>query len=183
MSYAHDESILILHTYPVVADSHPCLCPPLPAPPHTPTAGILLLRPKALPLVRAWGAALAASPRQWDQRAFNALIRQGWRRIPGDPKHLFAGVNGTLRVGVLPVPLFANGHVYFVQRLPQALKVEPYAVHAVHQFSGTEGKRHRFREGMLWVDGPEYYTPKGEAGMVGEYWQAKGEGGREGVRG
>jgi hypothetical protein len=85
---------------------------------------------------------------------------------------LFAGVNGTLRVGVLPVPLFANGHVYFVQRLPQALKVEPYAVHAVHQFSGTEGKRHRFREGMLWVDGPEYYTPKGEGwGVVcGVVW-------------
>jgi hypothetical protein len=34
-----------------------------------------------------------------------------------------------------------------------------YVVHATFQFSGSIGKRHRFREMRLWSDPPEYYDP------------------------
>ena len=57
---------------------------------------------------------------------------------------------------------FASGHTYFVQRLYERVKQQPYVVHATFQFSGTHGKRHRMREAMLWdVDPPEYYDPPG----------------------
>ncbi len=29
--------------------------------------------------------------------------------------------------------------------------------HATFQYSGTPGKRHRFREALLWDDPPEYF--------------------------
>ena len=57
---------------------------------------------------------------------------------------------------------FASGHTFFVQRLYERVKQQPYVVHATFQFSGTHGKRHRMREAMLWdVDPPEYYDPPG----------------------
>lgn len=39
-------------------------------------------------------------------------------------------------------------------------RVQPYALHATFQFSGTPGKRHRMREFMLFEDPPEYYDHK-----------------------
>uniref|UniRef100_A0A804L4U5 Uncharacterized protein n=1 Tax=Musa acuminata subsp. malaccensis TaxID=214687 RepID=A0A804L4U5_MUSAM len=46
--------------------------------------------------------------------------------------------------------------------MPQQLKLEPYAVHTTFQFSGSDGKRHRLREAMLFYDQPAYYdTPGG----------------------
>ena len=74
-------------------------------------------------------------------------------------KRLFHGAGGLLVVGVLPVSLFASGHTFFVSRLHEQLGLEPYVVHATFQFSGTPGKRNRFREFMLWNDAPEYYDP------------------------
>ncbi|GFH13661.1 uncharacterized protein HaLaN_09590, partial [Haematococcus lacustris] len=53
--------------------------------------------------------------------------------------------------------LFRIGHTFFTQRMWQTLKLEPYALHATFQFSGTPGKRHRMREFMLFDDPPEYY--------------------------
>ena len=47
------------------------------------------------------------------------------------------------------------------QRMPQKYNLDPYVVHATFQFSGTEGKRHRMRESMLWIDPPEYHTRPG----------------------
>lgn len=38
--------------------------------------------------------------------------------------------------------------------------VQPYAVHATFQFSGTPGKRNRMREFMLYEDPPEYFDHK-----------------------
>lgn len=61
------------------------------------------------------------------------------------------GYDGSLRVGILPVALFASGHTYFVQRLHEQMGLEPFAVHATFQYSGTPGKRHRMRERMLWL--------------------------------
>jgi hypothetical protein len=81
---------------------------------------------------------------------------------PDDPNHYMLGYNGTLKVGVLPVAWFSNGHVYFTQKMHKTLGTDPYCVHAIFQFSGTDGKRHRFREALLWVDGPEYWQAKGE---------------------
>ena len=49
-----------------------------------------------------------------------------------------------------------------MQAQHQQLRLEPYAVHATFQYGGTEGKRHRFREAMLFYDSPEYYNPPGK---------------------
>lgn len=43
----------------------------------------------------------------------------------------------------------------------QQLRLEPYAVHTTFQYAGTEGKRHRLREAMVFYDPPEYYNPPG----------------------
>jgi hypothetical protein len=98
----------------------------------------------------------------WDQNAFNELIRRGQVLLPSDPHHYFRGDNGKLTVGILPVALFCSGHAFFVQRLQEFLQVKPYAVHATFQFSGTPGKRHRFREFQLWDEKYEYFQQLGE---------------------
>lgn len=54
-------------------------------------------------------------------------------------------------MGVLPVALFASGHTFYVQDLAERMGLEPYVVHGTFQFSGTPGKRHRFRERMIWL--------------------------------
>ena len=61
------------------------------------------------------------------------------------------GFGGALLVGVLPVALFASGHTFYIRNLAEALGLEPYAAHNNFQFSGLEGKRHRFREALLWT--------------------------------
>ena len=61
------------------------------------------------------------------------------------------GFRGALLVGVLPPALFASGHTFFVRNLAETLGLEPYAAHNNFQFSGLEGKRHRFRETGLWT--------------------------------
>lgn len=43
----------------------------------------------------------------------------------------------------------------------QQLKLKPYAVHTTFQYAGTEGKRHRLREAMVFYDPPEYYDSPG----------------------
>lgn len=43
----------------------------------------------------------------------------------------------------------------------QQLRLEPYAVHTTFQYAGTEGKRHRLREAMVFYDPPEYYDSPG----------------------
>jgi arabinosyltransferase len=76
---------------------------------------------------------------------------------PLSKKRLFRGADGSLVVGVLPVSIFASGHTFFVSRLHEQQQLEPYVVHATFQFSGTAGKRNRFREFKLWNDPPSYY--------------------------
>lgn len=43
----------------------------------------------------------------------------------------------------------------------QQLRLQPYAVHTTFQYAGTEGKRHRLREGMFFYDPKDYYDPPG----------------------
>ncbi|KAJ8501403.1 hypothetical protein OPV22_011955 [Ensete ventricosum] len=75
---------------------------------------------------------------------------------------LFYAYDGTLELGLLPASIFCSGHTYFIQAMPQHLKLEPYVVHTTFQFAGSDGKRHRLREAMLFYDQPAYYdTPGG----------------------
>lgn len=101
--------------------------------------------------------------------------------------HTLTGDNGKLLVGILPVAHFCSGHAFFVQKLQDYLQIKPYAVHATFQFSGTPGKRHRFREAQLWDEKHEYFHQLGElieGGSEGEGGQKKNassEGGRKSV--
>lgn len=47
------------------------------------------------------------------------------------------------------------------QAMYQQLRLEPYAVHTTFQYAGTDGKRHRLREAMVFYDPPEYYDAPG----------------------
>ena len=48
------------------------------------------------------------------------------------------------------------------QRKHEEYGLQAYVAHATFQYSGTPGKRHRFREAMLFEDPPSYYDhPKG----------------------
>lgn len=49
----------------------------------------------------------------------------------------FWGLNATLRVSALDVTQFCNGHVFFVQRLPQRLNVTPFVAHATFQYGAS----------------------------------------------
>lgn len=127
----------------------------------------MLFRNKSLPFVEEWIEVIEADDTIWDQNAFNDLARRGQKIMIDDPKHYFLADHGKLNMGVLPVGLFCSGHTYFTQRLPETLGVEPYAVHATFQFSGTDGKRHRFRERQLWKEHPAYVAPKGKTATLG----------------
>ena len=63
---------------------------------------------------------------------------------------------GKLTLGALPLPLFANGHGYFVQSAHTRLGVAPFAVHATYTLDRHDGlaKRQRFREAGLWSADP-----------------------------
>ena len=52
------------------------------------------------------------------------------------------------------------------QAMYQQLRLEPYAVHTTFQYAGTEGKRHRLREAMVFYDPPEYYDFPGDSSHV-----------------
>ncbi|GJP48131.1 hypothetical protein CLOM_g7409 [Closterium sp. NIES-68] len=127
--------------------------------------GILHFRPTdpAKHFARAWAEQLAGDSKLWDQRGFNDLMRQklGPDVHPEGNDNVFWAFDGTLKLGILPVALFCSGHTYFVQHLYRKIGLEPYAMHATFQFTGTGGKRHRFREAMAFIDPPEYYDPPG----------------------
>lgn len=52
-------------------------------------------------------------PSVWDQNAFNDISRRGSGR--SDAKGVFPAFGGKLKMGVLPVTLFASGQVFYVQ--------------------------------------------------------------------
>lgn len=45
------------------------------------------------------------------------------------------------------------------RRRVQVMRVAPYAVHPSYVFGGLEARRHRLREGHIWLDPPAYYQP------------------------
>ncbi|URD78485.1 Nucleotide-diphospho-sugar transferase [Musa troglodytarum] len=113
-------------------------------------------------LAKEWKDILFGDDEKWDQAGFNDLVHQVLGPSLKGESGLFYGYDGTLKLGLLPASIFCNGHTYFIQAMPQQLKLEPYAVHTTFQFSGSDGKRHRLREAMLFYDQPAYYdTPGG----------------------
>ena len=121
--------------------------------------GVMLFRPASARFVDQWMEALDNDPAYWDQNAFNDLFKIGVldEGFTSDKDRLFKVYNGTLRMGILPVSMFCSGHTYFVQDMPSRLGVDPYVIHATFQYSGTAGKRNRFRERLLWDDPDEYF--------------------------
>lgn len=125
--------------------------------------GLMLFRysPEMQKFVSEWLDMILKDDKYWDQNAFNDLARRGWdphsRRHPQNTR-LARGWDGNIYFGVLPVSTFGSGHTFFVQRMYEVQKLQPYAVHATYQFGGNRGKRHRMREAMIFKDPPEYYT-------------------------
>lgn len=142
--------------------------------------GYIFIRHTALEFVQAWRDACFRSPSAWDQQLFASTLRrfgQGLitskNLLPmfriGESRFLLAADSWTkargdgaagrrLLAGVLPVALFASGHTFFVTRMAHLMRRHPYMVHTTFQYGGTEGKRHRLREGMMWEDEPTYYS-------------------------
>lgn len=140
--------------------------------------GILFMRPSqgTKQLTRRWNDMCAKNLDFWEQAAFNSLVRDtGGRSGPVDksagPYHerMRLMYKGQVKLAVLPVSMFCSGHTAFVQNLPRATGKAAYAVHATFQYAGTNGKRHRMREWMVWQDAPEYYNPA--AGLIAMDWR------------
>jgi len=123
--------------------------------------GIMLIRHTAKELTSQWVEVLRKNDLYWDQNAFNDLMRKGLGHGIPSSNRVFTGFMGKLKIGILPVGLFCSGHTFFVQRMHEKYNLDPYVVHATFQFSGTEGKRHRMRESLLWIDPPEYHNRPG----------------------
>mmetsp|Transcript_5824 Transcript_5824/g.16640 ORF Transcript_5824/g.16640 Transcript_5824/m.16640 type:complete len:662 (+) Transcript_5824:421-2406(+) len=119
--------------------------------------GIMLFRSSAAEFAQKWMDVLLADDLVWDQNAFNELMYEGRVETPLREDRLFLGTNGTYKFGILPVSMFCSGHTYFVQHMPHKLGLDPYVAHATFQYEETPGKRHRFREALLWNDPPEYF--------------------------
>ncbi|XP_050151043.1 arabinosyltransferase XEG113 isoform X3 [Malus sylvestris] len=125
--------------------------------------GIFHWRPTdpAKRLAKEWKDMLLADEKIWDQNGFNDLVRRQLGPPVDGESGLVYAFDGSLKLGVLPASIFCSGHTYFVQAMHQQLRLEPYAVHTTFQYAGTEGKRHRLREGMVFYDPPEYYDAPG----------------------
>eukprot|EP00899_Mesostigma_viride_P015143 jgi/Mesvir1/2362/Mv22122-RA.3 len=105
-----------------------------------------------------------------DQLALNALLEPGMypiRPFLGDARVFPAGgllnnatnqMETTVRLGTLPTVQFANGHVFFHQRLHRRYNFLPYVVHVTFTNGGMAGKINRLREAHLWeMDDDSYY--------------------------
>ncbi|KAI9083878.1 hypothetical protein K1719_034136 [Acacia pycnantha] len=125
--------------------------------------GIFHWRPteSAKKLAREWIEMLLADDNIWDQNGFNDIVHRQLGPSVDDVSGLVYAFDGNLKLGILPASIFCSGHTYFVQAMHRQLRLEPYAIHTTFQYGGTEGKRHRLREAMLFYDPPEYYNPPG----------------------
>ena len=77
----------------------------------------MLFREKSLDFVDEWIKIIESDETVWDQNAFNSLFRIDVKVLPDDPKHYFLGYHGKLKMGILPVALFASGHTFFTQKI------------------------------------------------------------------
>ncbi|PIA51406.1 hypothetical protein AQUCO_01100317v1 [Aquilegia coerulea] len=125
--------------------------------------GIFHWRPtdSAKKLAKEWREMLLADEKIWDQNGFNEIVHKQLGPSVDDESGLVYAFDGNLKLGFLPTSIFCSGHTFFVQAMYQQLRLEPYAVHTTFQYAGTEGKRHRLREAMVFIDEPEYYNSPG----------------------
>ncbi|XP_010540709.1 PREDICTED: arabinosyltransferase XEG113-like [Tarenaya hassleriana] len=125
--------------------------------------GIFHWRPteSAKKLVKEWKDTLLADDQIWDQIGFNEIVRKRLGPSVDGDSGVFYAYDGNLKVGLLPASVFCSGHTFFVQGTYKQLRLEPYAVHTTFQYAGTEGKRHRLREAMVFYDPPQYYDAPG----------------------
>ena len=158
--------------------------------------GILYFKPTevAKEFLKSWIKAMemaADGTEDRDQEIFINLLREGTPVVETKTGGSVATTRDTLRVstrtmargvrlGLLPMRLFASGHTYFVERLHEKEKIrrDPFCVHATFQFSQVHGKRQRFREHGLWrIEEDEYYTNGNFIAMSNELpnaWNATG---------
>jgi len=123
--------------------------------------GYIFIRHTAVDFVQSWRDACFRSPTAWDQHLFAQTLRRGGQGqiTPKNLLPMFRAKDGhRLLAGVLPVGLFASGHTFFVTRMAHQMRRQPFMVHTTFQYGGTEGKRHRLREGMMWEDDEAYYS-------------------------
>ena len=110
--------------------------------------------PEMLAFTHRWREMIANSKeaRIRDQASFNMLLKQ--RRLIPYRHRIFHASNGpeaTLKLGVLPLSRFLNGHTYFVQHAHTLPAAEPpISVHLTYQFAEgarfAYGKRQRLRQ-------------------------------------
>jgi hypothetical protein len=99
-----------------------------------------------------------------DQTSFNSGAQPGGRSPVMNKDHETKPVKGgegrvywsefdgkRCALGYLPISDFSNGHVFFLQKVPQNLEKHPYAIHNTHNFYGAAGKLYRFRASQLWA--------------------------------
>ncbi|KAL8150611.1 hypothetical protein V2J09_020419 [Rumex salicifolius] len=125
--------------------------------------GIFHWRPteSAKKLAKEWKELLMTDENIWDQTAFTQILQKQLGPSVDEETNLVYAFDGNLKLGFLPATIFCSGHTYFVQAMYQQLRLKPYVVHTTFQYAGTEGKRHRMREAMLFYDPPEYYNVQG----------------------
>mmetsp|Transcript_19097 Transcript_19097/g.26441 ORF Transcript_19097/g.26441 Transcript_19097/m.26441 type:complete len:801 (-) Transcript_19097:47-2449(-) len=74
--------------------------------------------------------------------------------------------HGQIKVGLLPMAEFLNGHLFFTRRLQDYSGIAPIAVHLTYQFGDTAdyvyGKRQRLREHGIWLMEEESYFTDGD---------------------
>ncbi|XWS62279.1 hypothetical protein CRYUN_Cryun07bG0196600 [Craigia yunnanensis] len=120
--------------------------------------GIFHWRPTepVIKLAKEWKDMLLADDKIWDQNGFNELVRRQSGPAIDDDSGLFYAFDGNLKLGILP-----ETYVCYWRDMYEQLRLEPYALHTTFQYAGTEGKRHRLREAMVFYDPPEYYDGPG----------------------
>ena len=162
-------------------------CIDLPGDAHRPllhcdfNTGLVFMRGSSqsvLDFTEAWRekVANAKEARIRDQAAFNMLTKANPGMIPYktddgvEVPRVYLAARGSgshpIRLGVLPLDRFLNGHTFFVQHVHTLPQAKPaVSVHMTYQFaegsSFAYGKRQRLREAGLWfVDDEDYYAGK-----------------------
>ncbi|KAG2422501.1 hypothetical protein HXX76_015970 [Chlamydomonas incerta] len=92
------------------------------------------------------GEAEAAKRYEADPEAFT-------RKVVSDP----LPVSTEMRLGGLGVHMLLNGYSYFIPKLQLQMNVSSLGIHMTWVPLSKEGKFHRFRDGMLYDDPPDYY--------------------------
>lgn len=98
--------------------------------------------------------------------ANHALGRRAARGERARVAHWMWG--GRVRVGLLPMAQFMQGHTFFVQHLHEQTRVPPVHVHVTYTLSADYGKRLRLRSAGLWqAEDAAYYSDGNFVHVVG----------------